>query len=137
MRPTYETISDTRNEEEIISKVSTAWNCAVVKTKKFYPFDYVCMRDGHATAFSEIKNRNYRHDAFPTYMFSLHKFYQCISMAKVVQKPFLLIVQFQDGIYWMCNFDVVNVDITGRKDRADNQDIEPCCMLSMKNFKLL
>jgi hypothetical protein len=58
-------------------------------------------------------------------------------MAKVVQKPFLLIVQFQDGIYWMNDFAVLNVDITGRKDRFDNQDIEPCCMLSNKNFRLL
>lgn len=137
VRPIYETDQDIQNESEVAHAVSRKCNCEVRKLKKLFACDYVGLRNRNIVSFLEIKVRNNAHDKYPTYMISADKVWKSLSMAMAFERPFFLVVSFTDGIYYTGQFPSEEMSLTGRYDRNDGADVEPCLMIPMVYFKKL
>jgi hypothetical protein len=138
MRPVYETKQDLENEKAVAMCLSEKWNCNVEKTKKFYPCDYSGIRRGNVVSFLEIKCRpQLDHDDRDSYMTGALKICSCLSIAERLKRPFILVVSFNDGIYYTNTFPTDFIIMGGRRDRNDPDDIEPCMLIPMTNFRRL
>jgi hypothetical protein len=136
VRPAYETASDQRNETEVISLVCRIWRCLARKAPKFYQNDYFLVRGDDVVAVVEIKCRENAHDKYSTYMLSAHKWMHGVAWEGSLKVPFLLVVQFTDGLYYCRPKECKRlVRIGGRVDRNDRADIEPVVHIPMDEFK--
>lgn len=90
-------------------------------------------------AWVECKRRNYSRTHFSTFMLSLHKWMQGRELAAQSGQPFIIAVEWNDGLYTVNASKVVNagaffVGIGGRGDRDDAQDMEPCVFIPVDQF---
>ncbi len=90
------------------------------------------------TGLIEIKMRNFRSNAFPSYMVSLHKWIALTRLHESLRIPVLLIVRWED-VTGICNCHQrvpFMIKWKGRfKDQRDDQDQEPCAMLPLDQFR--
>jgi len=136
MRPTYETNADHIVEELIADQLRDTWKCALSRTPRKYPYDYVAEVNGKVAALIEIKSRNNAHDKYPTYMISADKIVTCQTAASTLGLRFFLVVSFNDQLmYWVYRKDDFTVDLGGRRDRNDDADWEPVVHIPMTHFK--
>jgi hypothetical protein len=127
MRPTYETTVNLQTETAVAAQLQQLWECRFVKTPKFYEFDYAIESEDEVKAFCEIKVRG-KH--YPTLLLSLHKWQQGLMTAENTGLPFLLIAKTPEGIFWhQITKKPYRIVVGGRKDRGDEQDIEPCVLI--------
>ncbi len=140
MRPIYETTETHSKELKIANFVADKWKCAMTKTPLRYCVDFMAVRDGLVVAFVEIKCRNYsweKINGWGGYMFSLGKYIESKAMAEATGVPFILIVETTTGLYhqifktWDKN---PAVQLGGRTDRSDWQDLEPVVILPCAGF---
>lgn len=140
MRPIYETAQDLKNENEVAAYLSAAWGCDFVKLKISYGLDFAIIKDDALVATAEIKCRNYDSasiDRFGGLMLSASKAHRAAEWLTNHGAPFVLAAKLTDGLfvatieYW----PAYKIEITGRRDRGDWQDIEPCCIIPMSEFK--
>jgi hypothetical protein len=128
MRPVYETDEQIAGEEGFARQLSKLYGAEVMRTPKFYPFDFTFVRDKKVAALVELKTRTNSMDAYPTYMLSAHKFVSARSYSHYLDLPALLYVRWSCGaIGWlnMGKSDPCKIAPGGRRDRGDAQDIEP------------
>jgi len=135
MRPTYETEADLRNERDLISAINQLWQTSSAKLPRGYSLDYALTRDGRVVAFVEIKCRTVSSEQYETYMISLAKVLKAKSLGNAVAVPAYLLVRWNDGVGYI-DLRTVDLDVRvgGRVDRGDSQDIEPVCMIPIKQF---
>lgn len=141
-RPIYETQADLNNESAIISRLSSAWNTSFHKLPIRYHLDYAATKNGKVVGYLEIKVRKYtmaQIDKWGGYMLSIGKLQAAKQMCEISSSSFCLVVQCTDGLYWMTikDFSEFPVVITGRTDRGDAQDIEPCVLIPGARFTLM
>jgi hypothetical protein len=145
-RPIYETNADLERESEVAGKCEQAWNGKMTKLPIKYHLDYVFTRQDKAIGFCEMKTRNYPMDDLDRnggYSLSLHKWMSAKHMHEATGLPFVLIVKLRDGLYYSRfgtgenPFVPDDMVVSGRIDRNDAQDIEPCVMIRAKRFKKL
>lgn len=135
MRPTYETEADLRNEREIISALNEHWQTKSTKLPRSYGLDYTLTRAGQVTAFVEIKCRTVPLWQYDTYMISLAKVLKAKSLGSNVGVPALLVVRWNDMVGYIDLRSIdLDVQVGGRTDRGDAQDIEPVCMIPVEQF---
>lgn len=129
----YESAGDLANQRKVADMLEKKWGCKLVKTPRFYQFDYTVTQDTAVKAFCEIKVRQAHYDEL---ILSLHKWKSGVEMSIHTGLPFLLVVSTPKGLFWR---DIkpgpLAVVIAGRKDRGDDQDIEPCVLIPMSSFK--
>lgn len=141
-RPLYESELDRKNETEVATALERAWGCTVRKLKTACELDYSVERDGRVVAVMEIKCRNYsfeKIERFGGLMLSAHKWQAAKRWRETHNIAFILALGLPDGIYrmsiasdpWPTDLDLVT---TGRTDRDDPQDIEPCVLIPMDWF---
>ena len=141
MRPLYETDTDRQNERETIKILADAWGVNFVKLKMSCVIDYALLDGKTVVAVVEVKNRNYTRadiDRFGGLMISTNKFFAAKNWTDVLGVPFVLLAQLKDGLfYWVIEADwpIIPIEMAGRTDRGDWQDVEPCCMIPMSWFK--
>lgn len=135
MRPTYENSDSLQQEREVAELLGKKWKCRVIKLPRAYHVDYALVRDG-LKGWAEIKCRNKRYD---TYMLSLHKALNGLTLAEQTKAPLYLVVRIPDGIHWvqMSRTMVGDIDFGGRADRGDWQDREPVIHIEMDLFRRL
>ncbi len=135
MRPLYETPKNLISEKEAVSKYCKEFGFESFKLPIAYHFDYIIFQDHKACAILEIKVRKEKFGTYPDYMISLSKVLRASEWNNALGIPVLLIVQFYDTAY-MSDLTCRNgeVKISGRHDREDSQDIEPCYFIPIKNF---
>ena len=136
MRPIYETPADLKNEREVADYLSVKWECNFVKLKISYGLDFGVVKDGVLVATAEIKCRNYTSkqiDGWGGLMLSASKSHR----ASEWTVPFVLAAKLTDGLFvaTINHWAPYTIKITGRKDRGDWQDIEPCCIIPMSEFE--
>ena len=135
MRPIYESETDLRNERQIIDGLNEAWRTQSSKLPRSYGLDYALTRGGRVTAFVEIKCRTIPSWTYDTYMISLAKVLKAKSLGNNVEVPALLVVRWNDMVGYVDLRPVaLDVQMGGRTDRGDAQDIEPVCMIPIKDF---
>jgi hypothetical protein len=140
MRPTYETQEDLDIENKIASLLEKTWNCDMVKMPVRYHLDFVMKRNGKAVAFCEIKTRSRTMEAINKlggYLLDIGKWSSAKQLVDCSGLPFILVVCTLDGTYYarFTEFVPKGVDVKGRTDRNDWQDVGPCVVLDTQLFK--
>ncbi len=107
----------------------------MVKLPIRYCLDYAALRNKKIVAFVEIKHRTNKIHAYPTYMLSLAKVQAAKRLAEDVKVPSFLVVQWIDALGTTnlanCKF---SVEMGGRIDRKDSQDVEPVAHINLAEF---
>ena len=136
MRPRYESSFDLSNEKEVSNQLSVNWNCSFHKLPISYYVDWMLIKNNKSVAFAELKTRKNLRQQYPTLLLSLAKWIHGNDLSKATSLPFLIIVKWTDGLFWIDSKNAkVNFGIGGRTDRNDSQDIEPVVFIDVNNFK--
>lgn len=138
-RPVYETNADLSREQEVSDWLANYWRCEVVKLKPLYQFDRALIQDGEIQAFAEIKCRTNPSTQYKSYLISGDKMLKALAWRKLSGVPCQLVVAWTDaiGIFQVEDDREYTVKIGGRKDRADQQDLEPCFFIPLSWFKII
>lgn len=142
-RPAYETTQDRDNERDVVGRAMHAWPGLVVTgMPKWYPVDFWGQRGDYGAAI-EIKCRRYtlaRIDAMGGLMIGLRKWSAAMALCQAGRVPFKVWLRTTDGgahQYWThstTDFAHDGVAVTGRNDRYDSADMEPCVLLRAARF---
>jgi hypothetical protein len=135
MRPLYESSKDLSNELRVSNILKECWNAEFVKLPMAYHVDWAVVRGAEIKAFAEFKRRHNPKDRYPTFMISLNKWKHGREIGKELGVPFLIIVEWDDGLYY-CDTEAVarTYGFGGRSDRGDSQDQEPVVFINTKEF---
>lgn len=128
MRPPYETAQDLRNERDVIAAYADVVQYAYQKLPIAYKADYGLLDkdSGELKALVEIKCRNVNHDTYDTIILSLLKWHDINALAQRINIPAVFVIRYNDGVYSIPMREVPDaINIGGRTDRNDSQDIEP------------
>ena len=139
MRQIYETQRDLDNEKSISGVIESVCNLSLKKMSMKYFVDFIALRNGKAVAVVEVKKRGNRHDAYPTLILSLAKYNRGVEFFKTNGLKFIFAVQFEDGcfFYEYEDADRFAVELGGRFDRNDAEDIEPVIHIPISRMKRL
>lgn len=139
--PIYETQADRDNEAAVIAAVCKAWSCTAVRSPHIGGTDTYLDYKDKRVAHAEVKCRTTHSTAYRDYMIDAAKIRGSLERARLAHCLCLLIVRFEDGIFWTRIDEATvanhNCRMGGRKDRNDKHDIELCCFIPMANFKPL
>jgi hypothetical protein len=88
MRETFETDVDRQRQERVAEVVThllqeQGKNWSVHVTPQYHPLDFYMQGEDVIEAWGELKVRNNRHDAFPTYMVGVSKLNELASSGKI------------------------------------------------------
>ena len=112
------------------------WNCTLRKLPIAYRVDCALFRAGKLSAWVEIKCRGKR---YAEMFLSLHKYMAGRDLAVASGVPFIIVYAFADGGILSVKTDdrTPLIDVGGRTDRNDWQDIEPMVVLKINEMTLL
>lgn len=133
MRPQYETSHDRAGEEAVIKAALPVLKADYYrKLPLAYRADYALMRGADVFGFAEVKCRNKR---YSTLILSLHKYLTLLDFIRAGFVCFVL-VRWPEGMfaYRVSLSDNYHVKWSGRNDRGDWQDTEPCVHLPTGKF---
>jgi len=137
-RPMYETSESLKNENEVASRISSAWNTKLNKLPIKYRVDYAAERNGKIVAWIEVKTRKYNMNDFDSFMLSLDKYNASVQLGSITNLPVTLVVRWKDKIGYA---DLLHcrgvIKMGGRKDRGDPQDIQPAAYIPIDDFREL
>ena len=139
-RPIYETDHNRKKESDAALLIEQRLNLTVVQNKRLYPADYSLTKsNGTIKAIGEIKVRNNPRFKYDTFFISADKVCKCKAFAREFGIPFFLFVWWDDGLYGidLSNKEPMKIAIGGRRDRGDNQDIEPMAHYDPRDFHLI
>lgn len=68
-------------------------------------------------------------------MLSANKWRKGLELAKAKKVPFMLVVEFTDGVFAAKLKDDYPISKGGRRDRNDAMDVEDCIYIPMSEFK--
>lgn len=149
MRPRYETPEDRARELALMKTVALAWRVAISPNPMLYELDGTVHLEGNTkqravTGFAELKHRlkhTWADDerAHGDYMISLAKWRAGLAYSRLLDVPCVLVVR------WMCGTDAwtmiegrpKRVTFSGRFDRDDEYDKEPCVRVELGLFRPL
>lgn len=138
-RPQYETASSLQVERESLAKFLLDSPYKAVKLPKRYYLDWVVMaRDRSVNAWIECKRRYNMRSKYPTFMMSMKKWQEGSDLSRLGGKPFYVVVEWDDGLFYVRQdevLDAVTYGIGGRTDRNDPEDIEPCVYIPVHLFQ--
>lgn len=134
-RPMYESARDRENEAAVAAILAPRWKSEAQKLPMAYYIDWLMMRGGKPVACMEVKCRNNPRAQYPTLMLSLAKWMHGLQFSELMGIPFLVAVQWTDGIFWhKAGSFPVSFGFGGRKDRGDSQDMEPVVFIPTDAF---
>lgn len=143
-RPFYETQNDREKEFKVAQSVATLWGYTALKLKPACEVDYALTLFDDIKGVMEIKCRNYSYDQLDRlggYMLSCHKMSALRRWHTDFPIGIAIVIELTDGIYcWTIQSGIAierfsKIKMTGRKDRNDPQDIEPCVLIPMGKFR--
>jgi hypothetical protein len=144
-RPLYETEADLQREQEVAELVGLRFNCDMHKLAKRYVVDYIATRGDNkqGVAFCEIKGGNHTWEDYQRmggFRIALHKWAYARFYCEASNLPFLFVAAAADGAWYRPFADFSHqytILYSGRTDRNDPQDMDPCMVLPCDTFKLL
>jgi hypothetical protein len=136
MRPTYERQADREAEAAAVAKLARFGDLTPVKLPKFYKVDFALVgADGAIKRWIEVKCRTNEMWAYPTYMVSYHKYLDLLALQQASGIPACLVVQWQDALGVLRFPAPHKVGFGGRRDRGDNDDVEPVALINIAEFR--
>ena len=133
-RPTYENPDSLKAEEQTIRRAAEVWKSTYAQLPVQYRVDWALLRGG-LVAWCECKRRYNNKDKYPTLMLSLNKIIHGMELARATEKPFLVVVEWNDMVGWHKVEKVHGIGMGGRTDRSDWQDVEPVVYIPTSEFK--
>jgi hypothetical protein len=135
-----ETAEDIQREAKVAAVVRAKWNCRLEKTPEFYRVDFLAFRDGAPKAWVEIKARH--KISLRTYehiWLSLQRVSALMHFAADTNLPAFAVFGLSDGIYAhrLKMPTAYRIEMGGRTDRNDPNDLEPCCCLPQDDFSVI
>lgn len=136
MRPIYENQSNRNDEISAQSRIEKWANCKLTKLQMRENIDWRAYRNDKQVALIEFKKRNNTRSKYPTYMVSHAKWLNGLRMSKTEGVPFILVIQWTDGLYYLSCKDTTphTLGSGGRWDRNDRHDVEKMIYLDTNLF---
>lgn len=135
MRPLYESQGDLSREARVAERLCQAWDCQSLKLPVQYRVDFAMLVNRKIKAWLEVKCRNSYYDEM---ILSAAKFVTGQQLATSTNRPFVVAFGIGHDIYWRdCTHDQPELELGGRADRQDWQDMEPVVMLPLNKFHKL
>jgi hypothetical protein len=137
-RPYYERDRDLANEQKIVEACCRASGKSLhaVKLPLSYTVDWGIFHDDSLLLWAEGKRRFNERKLYPTFILSCRKYLSGMDLGRISGKPFVLIVEWNDGIFrHVCDGTATrDIRVGGRRDRGDWQDIEPVVHIPVEQF---
>ena len=128
--PWYQTKKHKANRNAIINEVLDCWGGEAYIRPKASPLPVRFVFDDIGVVWATIKKRENSSDTYYEYMIDKSKY-----DAASKKKRAIMLVQFDDGLFW-CPFNAKHqVRKGGRKDRGDPRDIDVCVFYKMDLFE--
>ena len=115
--------SDDQNEQAVANKIKKARGYNMVKLNKFHPMDYVCYREWELLNLIEVKCRSVPMAKYDTTMIGLDKVIFARNLKQHFDISCFLFVQWTDQLGYISLNKPCKVDLGGRADRGDDNDI--------------
>jgi hypothetical protein len=143
MRPIYETEADRKAEREAMGRVASIWGLDFVKLKMSCVIDFALLDGKRVVAVAEVKCRDYSSvdiDRWGGLIIGTGKILSAKDWVAALRIPFVLVIKLTDGLFYMSiqtseDWPDMVIELAGRRDRGDWQDIEPCCLIPMSFFE--
>lgn len=135
MRPRYETQGDLDNEMNVEGLLADMWGCEIRKLPVRYTVDWAVIRNDRLKAYAEFKQRRHPSTKYMTFMLSHLKWCEGRKLADEAGVPFLVIVRFEDGLFYHQAKSACEIGWGGRADRGDSQDMETVVYIPCSQFK--
>lgn len=135
-RPRNERDIDLAREREAAARIEQAWGRSCIKlSERLYEIDWAFFREGQLVGWGEYKWRERRYD---TLLLGAAKWLRGQSLMQTSGRPFLLFIEWPDGLYWLNaeEFKTMDIRLSGNS-RGQNGDIEPCVHIPISLFKKL
>ena len=137
-RPKYEQAIDLQNELSV-AKLLKRHNYSLHKLPVQYGIDCAihCDQDDCIVGFGEIKTRTFEMNKYPTAMVNLHKVVRARHLTETTGLPSYLIVLWTDALARISFASDFSLQMGGRTDRGDPQDVDVCAYYPIESFKVL
>ena len=135
-RPLYESQKDLDEERKIAQFFAEKFDCTFSKMPIRYGLDYAIVRGRKVCGFAEFKSRTNALERYDTYMLSLGKVVSAHTLTQATTLPSFLMVKWTNAIGYISLSTPYEIEMGGRNDRADWQDVEPVAHFKIKDFKL-
>lgn len=135
-----EQAEDVEREAKVAAVVATEFGWDLQKTPTFYKVDFFALRDGKPKAWVEIKARHtIALRKYPYLWLSLERVSALMQFAADTNLPAFVVFGLSDGIYWhrLKVPMAYRIEMGGRTDRNDPNDVEPCCCLPQDEFSVI
>lgn len=139
-RPIYESAEDLKNERSVAKKIATTYGLDLKKMHMKYSIDYMAFdKSGEAVAVIEVKRRKNKYKKYQSVILSLAKYNRGVEYDRANDLQFIFAVEFDDGcyIYEYQPGDLFRIQLGGRTDRNDKQDIEPVIHIPINRMNRL
>lgn len=134
-RPIYETKADVANEEAVARKIGEARGYMMVKLPPRNQMDYAAFSTEGLKALIEIKTRNVLKNKYDSMMIGMEK----VLFARQVHQHFgvksFFFVQWNDELGYVSLNEECTLDMGGRTDRGDPQDMGLHAYFETSKFK--
>ncbi len=118
------------------------WKASCYRLPRFYSLSHTLVENKKPICFLDVRIRKFPHNQFPTVMLPLSKILRGVEIQNATGIPFVLAVQFSDGV-WYCRpgdmlmDSLTNVHIDNRNKTAKPgvmQEIEPQVMVRISDL---
>ena len=135
-RPEYERPED-RAEEAAVCKELEEKGLQFEKLPPKDVIDFAVLKEGKVVGFMEVKARSNASDHYPTFMISMAKFLRIKQILDSTGIPTALVVKYTDKVrrLWIAKDTPHLVEMGGRYDRGDGEDVEPVVHFKTELFK--
>ena len=132
-RPRNETDADLARERAAGDIIASAWGVTTTKlSEALYGLDWAFFRQDDLVGWGEYKHRSKRYD---TLLLSAAKWMSGKFYAEQSGKPFILFVEWPDGLHWLDTTPIKPVIRLGGNHRGQNGDLEPVVHIPTDAFK--
>ena len=142
IRPIYETSEHRASERRTADIIASSYNLSMIALPTKSQVDYMGWSDEECRvrAFFEMKRRKVPRFRYETLMLSLHKVLAMMDIERSTGIPVMLAVTWDDGtgLLRVANTQKpLDVQIGGRRDRNDPQDVEPVVHFDVNKFIMI
>ena len=134
-RPRYESEKDRETEREVANYLLKYHDLRCHKLPVSYRVDWAVFNKSGLFGFIELKSRSFEKNRFSTLIISLGKYATGANLARLTGCAFWVAAKWTDALGFYRVDDVVaHVEMGGRKDRGDSDDIEPVVHFPVDEF---
>lgn len=134
---TYSKPSDDINEQSVADKIAKQRGYNLIKLNKFHPMDFVCYKGWDLVNLIEVKCRTFEMAKYDTTMIGLDKVTYARNLKQHYDIGCYLFVQWTDQLGYISLNEDCKLDLGGRTDRGDENDVGLYAFFDVERFRTL